>query len=173
MGFLDIAKARFSVRNYKPSEIEEDKLSILFEAFHVAPSAVNFQPWHIILVKTNQNKAKVYEAYQREWLKTAPVILVVCGDHTLSWKRSDNKDHLDIDVSIAIDHLMLQATELGLGTCWVCNFNTSTIRKNFNLPEHIEPIAIIPVGYPAESPDINRHELKRKPLSTFLHNETF
>jgi Nitroreductase len=173
MGFLDIAKARFSVRNYKPVEIEDNKLSMMLEAFRVAPSAVNFQPWHIILIKTDPGKLKVHEAYPREWLKTAPVILIVCGDHRLSWKRSDNKDHLDIDVSIAIDHLMLQATELGLGTCWVCNFNTSTIRKNFNLPEHIEPIAIIPVGYPTDSPDVNRHESKRKPIDAFLHHETF
>ena len=172
MNLLEIAKSRYSVRNYKSNEVEESKLALVLEAFRVAPSAVNFQPWHLIVMKLAQNKAKVYEAYQREWLKSAPILLIACGDHTASWKRSDGKDHLDIDMGIAIDHLMLQATELGLGTCWVCNFNAVILKQNLNLPEQIEQIAIIPLGYPVDTSDINRHDTKRKTLSEFVHLET-
>jgi nitroreductase len=173
MNFIDIAKARYSVRNYKPVEIEENKLSMVLEAFRIAPSAVNFQPWHLIVIQSIQNKVKVYEAYQREWLKSAPILIVACGDHSISWKRSDGKDHLDIDISIAVDHLTLQATELGLGTCWVCNFNPVILKRNLNLPENIEPIVIIPLGYPADQADSDRHILKRKPLNEFVHIESF
>ncbi len=173
MNFIDIAKARFSVRNYKPTKIEEDTLLLVLEAFRVAPSAVNFQPWHLIIVSANENKERIYSAYPREWLKTAPILLVVCGDHSVSWKRSDGKDHMDIDLAIAIDHLTLQATALGLGTCWVCNFNALLLKQSLKLPKNIEPVAIIPLGYPVDEADPNRHTTKRKPLQEFVHRETF
>lgn len=173
MNFIDIAKARFSARNYKPAKIEEDTLFLVLEAFRIAPSAVNFQPWHLIIVSSNENKEKIYSAYPREWLKTAPILLVVCGDHSVSWKRSDGKDHLDIDLAIAIDHLTLQATALGLGTCWVCNFNALLLKQSLELPENIEPVAIIPLGYPMDEADPNRHTTKRKSLEEFVHRETF
>jgi nitroreductase len=79
--------------------------------------------------------------------------IVACGNYQESWKRSDGKDHCDIDVSIAVTHLTLAAAELGLGTCWVCNFDTKFCSQYLNLPESVEPIAIIPIGYPA-NPDV-------------------
>ena len=173
MNFIDIAKLRYSVRSYKPNEVEESKLALVLEAFRVAPSAVNFQPWHLIIIKSVENKTKVYEAYPREWLQYAPILLIACGDHSTSWKRSDGKDHMDIDIGIAVDHLMLQATELGLGTCWICNFNAAVLKRNLNLPESIEPVAIVPLGYPVEPGDTKRHDAKRKSLDEFVHLETF
>lgn len=172
MNFLDIAKNRFSCRNYKPDPIEEDKLLKVINAIQVAPSAVNYQPWHFIIIRLPENKAKVFEAYHRTWFQTAPIVIVACGDRNQSWKRSDGKDHLDIDLAIAIDHLMLQATELGLATCWICNFNTTLLRSNLDLPENLEPVALIPIGYPNEVNDPNRHESKRKPYYEFIHWES-
>jgi nitroreductase len=173
MTFINTAKARFSCRKYKPEMVEDEKLIQLVEAVHVAPSAVNYQPGHFIIVRDSGQKAKVYEAYQREWLKTAPVIIIACGDHLVSWKRSDGKDHLDIDISIAVDHLTMQATELGLATCWVCNFNAGILKQNFNLPGNIEPIVIIPLGYPVDKTDPDRHGQMRKPVKEIVHWETF
>jgi nitroreductase len=129
---------------------------------------VNYQPWHFIIVMTQENKVKIEEAYPREWLKKAPVYIVACGDHDKSWKRGDGRDSLDIDLSIAIDHLTLQATELGLATCWVCNFNVQILRANLKLPDHLEPVAIIPIGFPNDQPDIQRHDSKRKKLEEIL-----
>jgi nitroreductase len=98
----------------------------------------------------------------------------VCGDHSTSWKRgSDSKDHADIDVAIAIDHLTLQATSLGLATCWVCNFKTEIIKEYFYLPEYIEPIALIPVGYPNDTADLNRFDSKRKGLKEVVGWEKY
>jgi len=173
MNFLDIAKERYSCRNYKPIQVDEDKLLKVLEAARVAPSAVNFQPWHFIVIKTPENLAKVGEAYHREWLKTAPMVIIACGDHLKSWKRSDQKDFLDIDLSIAIDHMTLQATELGLATCWICNFNPAILKQNLSLPENIEPIAIIPLGYPNDKSDPDRHDTKRMPMNDIVHWEKF
>jgi nitroreductase len=174
MTFLELAKSRYSCRSYKPNPIAEEKLLQVLEAFRVSPSAVNYQPRHIIVVKSPDNLAKIHQAYNREWFTTAPMVLIVCGDHSTSWKRpSDGKDHADIDVAIAVDHFTLQATDLGLATCWVCNFNTQIIRQHFNLPEHIEPIALVPIGYPVDSTDTNRHNTKRKKIDDIVSWEKF
>jgi nitroreductase len=168
MLFQNLAKLRYSCRNYKNDEVDNLKLSILLEAFRIAPSAVNYQPCQLIVIRTPENKEKVYKAYQRDWIKTAPVLIVACGDHAASWKRKDGKDHLDIDIAIAVDHLTLQATELGLATCWVCNFDRVLLAKSLNLPQHIEPVVIIPLGYPNDMSDPERHGLKRKPISEIV-----
>ena len=173
MKLEEIAQRRFSCRNYKPVEVDETILTKILATFRVAPSAVNFQPWHLIIIKSDEGKAKVHEAYPREWLKSAPMLIVACGDKSVSWKRSDGKDHMDIDIAIAVDHLMLQATELGLATCWVCNFNLTVLKRNFHLPENIEPVAIIPIGYPVEPGDPARHGSTRKSFTEFIHWETF
>ena len=110
---------------------------------------------------------EVYKsAYPREWIKTAPCIIVACGDHNVAWHRKlDNKDHTDVDVSIAVEHLCLAAAEQGLGTCWVCNFDVPLCKEILGLPANIEPVALVPVGYPAsqEVPEKNR-----KPLQDIL-----
>jgi nitroreductase len=173
MIFYDIAKARYSCRNYKPDEVPVEKIKQVVDAFGIAPSAVNYQPWCIIIIREQKNKEKIYQAYQRDWIKSAPVLLVVCGDHKVSWKRKDGKDHLDIDIGIAIDHLTLQATELGLATCWVCNFDRKILEDNLNLPEHIEPVAIIPLGHPNDQPDVDRHSLKRKSMDEIVRWENY
>jgi nitroreductase len=162
MNFLEIAKTRYSCRSYQPSIIENEKLMQILEAARIAPSAVNYQPWHFIVIQEPANKEKVYEAYNREWIKTAPVLIIACGYRNLSWKRADGKDFLEVDLSIAIDHITLQATELGLATCWVCNFKEAILKENLKLPENIVPVAIIPLGYPADTSDKDRHQEKRK-----------
>lgn len=170
MHFSDLIKARYSVRDYKSTVLSKELLLELLEATSLAPSAVNFQPWHFIIVQQPDLLEKLKQCYKREWIKTAPAIIIACADHTQSWKRSsDNKDFADVDVSIAIDHLTLKATEMGLGTCWVCNFDVEQCSALFNLPESIEPIALIPIGYPnSENPG-----KKRKAVSEIVHFDEF
>lgn len=175
MDFLELAKNRFSSRNYLNQPIEEDKLMKVLEAARIAPSAANYQPWHFIVIRSEENRRKICTTYRREWLQKAPVIILACGDQSKAWVRSafDNKNHTDIDISIAIDHITLQATELGLSTCWICNFDTKKCSELFNLPQNIEPIAIIPLAYPADKANPNRHETQRKPASQIIHWESF
>jgi nitroreductase len=171
--FLDLAKKRFSLRKFKPQSVESEKLEIVLEAGRIAPSACNNQPWFFIVVKEKENLKKLWDTYQREWFRQAPVVIVACGDHRQSWKRSDGKDHCDIDIAIAVDHMTLAAADIGLGTCWVCNFNRVMCSSLLNLPSYIEPIALLPLGYPADETLTEKKELKRKDLDDITFSERF
>jgi len=159
MSFLELAKKRYSVRSYLDRPVEKEKLLQVLEAARIAPSAVNKQPWNFIVVTNENTKNKIAETYPREWFKTAPAVIVVCGDHSKSWKRKDGKDHCNIDVAIAIDHMTLAATDLGLGACWVCAFDAKQCHKILGLPENLEVIALIPIGYPADTAPENKNRM--------------
>ena len=170
MNLSDIIKNRYSVRNYKDTKVEKEILLEILEAGRLAPSAVNFQPWHFIVIQEENLLTSLKDCYDRSWFKTAPTIIVACADHSQSWKRSsDGKDSADIDLAIAIDHITLKATELGLGTCWVCNFDVNSCSELLNLPQNIEPVALIPLGYPNSKSPVK----KRKPLDEIVHFNQF
>ena len=173
MTFLELAKQRYSCRSYSSRQVEQEKLNKILEAGRVAPSAVNFQPWQFIVIRDKENLNKIHKAYHREWFQTAPCVIVICGDHDTSWKRNhDGKDHCDIDVAIAVDHMTLQATELGLATCWICNFDPQKAIEILQLPRHLEPIVILPVGYPLDHGDPDRHDEKRKAMDEIVRYES-
>ncbi len=166
MDFLELVKMRHSVRSYESRDIEKEKLDYVMECVRLAPSAVNFQPWKFTIVSEPEALQSIQAAYKREWITTAPYIIVACADHNESWHRKpDGKDHADIDLAIAVEHLCLAAAEQGLGTCWVCNFDTEICREALHLPEQLEPIALIPIGYPAS---VEVPEKKRKPMEEIL-----
>jgi len=168
MSFLDIARKRCSVRSYLSREVEEEKLLQVLEAARIAPSACNLQPWRIIVVRDPQKKEALYEAYPRDWFIKAPVILTICVDHTQSWKRSDGKDYGDVDIAIAVDHMTLAAADLGLGTCWIGAFNVFKCSQALQLADHLEPIAMLPLGYPAKTESPDRHATRRKSLDEIV-----
>lgn len=171
MDFIELATYRSSIRNFSPQPVEKEKLIHILEAARIAPSAANFQPWQFIVISEPVLLQLVKELYPREWLMTAPVIIAALGDHNKGWHRGkDNKDFTEIDVAIAIDHLTLAAADSGLGTCWVCNFDAEKFRDLFNLPDDIEPIALIPIGYPGN------HAIPvklRKPIEKIVHWNQF
>lgn len=162
--FKDLVLERHSVRSYRADiPVEEEKLHYVLDCARLAPSAVNFQPWKFVVLQSADAKAGLYPSYDRPWVREAPVIVVCCADYAQSWKRrSDGKDHADVDVAIAVEHLCLAAAEQGLGTCWVCNFDAEGLKASLHLPATLEPVAIVPLGYPADS---SAPEKKRKPLS--------
>jgi nitroreductase len=171
MTFLDIAKSRFSLRKYNSEPVSEEDLNYVLEAGRVAPSAVNYQPWHFLVLRETESLEKIHQTYHREWFREAPVVIVLLGDHNQGWKRTDGKDHTDIDVAIAADHMTLAATDRGLGTCWVCNFDKKKTIELFNIPEHLEPIVFLPLGYTNIQTDPNRHQEKRKTLTDIVSRE--
>ena len=159
---------RFSVRSYLTKEVETDKIQYILDCVRLAPSACNFQPWKFIVVQQSEAlKASVRKAYDREWFSNVPAFIIVVGNHAQSWKRKDGKDACDIDASIAAEHICLAAEELGLGTCWVCNFDVEKIRQAFSLSQEEEPIVIFPIGYP-DKEKIAVPEKKRKPLEEIV-----
>ena len=134
MNFLDLVKARYSVRSYRPQAVEREKVEYLLECARLAPSALR-------------------RCYHREWFAEAPLCIAVCVDESVSWKRkSDGHDHADIDAAIAAEHICLAAAEQGLGSCWVCNFDVPLCREALELPATLRPVVLIPVGYPADAP---------------------
>lgn len=169
MQFQDLILARQSVRAFKSEQPKKELLEMVLEAARMAPSAVNFQPWQFIVVSNKEKLQALQGCYHREWFQTAPVCIVVLGNHNQAWHRqADNKDHTDVDVAIAIDHLTLQASELGLGTCWVCNFEVDKVVSLFDLPTYLEPIALIPIGFPQDENDVLVTEKKRKSLDEIV-----
>ncbi len=173
MAFLDLAKKRYSSRKFEDKPVEKELLMQVLEAGRVAPSAKNKQPWHFVVITKDESLKQMHECYEREWLKTAKCVIVVCGDHREAWRRSDGKIHTDIDVAIAIDHMTLAATDLGLSTCWICKFDVMKCAKFLELQEGVEPIALIPIGYPADETNENRHDQLRKPIDEIVHWEKF
>ncbi len=171
MHFNQLLRERYSIRDYKTQKVSKALLMEVLEAGRMAPSAANKQPWSFILVSRDETLNKLKEVYDREWFKNVPQIIVVCGNHKESWKRSfDGKDHCDIDIAIAVDHMTIRASELGLGTCWVCHFNPEMVKEQMQLPEGIEPIALLPIGYPL----VNKPPLKnRKSINSIVFEEKY
>ena len=160
MNFLELVKNRYSCRCYKTQGIEEEKLKYILECVRFAPSAVNKQPWKFRIVNSNDDKAKIQQCYDREWFAAAPTYVIASVLHDEEWVRADGKHHGNIDVSIAVEHLCLAATEQGLATCWVCNFDAEKCKNLFGMSENEEPAVLIPIGYANDHPK----EKKRKPL---------
>lgn len=155
MNFLELVKRRYSCRAYKSFGVEREKLDYILECVRFAPSAVNKQPWRFRIVSKDDDKARLQQCYNRDWFKTAPMYVIASILHDEEWVRSDGKHHGDIDIAIAVEHLCLAATEQGLATCWVCNFDADKCKQLFVIADNEEPAVLIPIGYPAD-------ELKEK-----------
>ncbi len=168
MSLLEIAKRRYSVRNYKNQPVEMEKLEKIIEAAHVAPTAANLQPVRLIIARSDEARKKVSLAAD---IYNAPIAIIVCADHSKVWERPfDGKLTTDIDASILTDHMMLEATELGLGSVWICYFKPDIIKKEFHLPEHLEPINILAIGYADGEPaDSERHNIARIPVAELVN----
>ncbi|MCR4920681.1 MAG: nitroreductase family protein [Bacteroidaceae bacterium] len=163
--FKELCAMRYSCRNYAEQAVEDEKLQYIMECVRLAPSAVNRQPWQFMIVKDGPLRDIINNAYAREWMRTAPVVVVCLADRGSAWVRpSDGKNHADIDLAIAIEHLVLAAADQGLGSCWVCNFDAPLFARTFPIPEGLEAIALIPLGYP----DVLPTEKKRKALEEIV-----
>jgi nitroreductase len=172
MDFLELAQKRYSARKYDGKKVEADKLEKILEAARVAPSGQNKQPIKLLVLQDAKDLEKVSKATgpHAPSVFHAPLVIIACGDHnTAGVIPFNNKSVVDIDTSIATDHMMMEATALGLGSVWICGFDPEVISREFNLPEHIEPINILAIGYAAGQPaSPNRHDETRKSLDEIL-----
>lgn len=150
MTFLELAKMRYSVRSFKNTPIEEEKLKLILEAGRIAPTACNNQPQKIYVVKSEKARKKLANARCRTF--QAPVVLVVCYDRTRDWKNDlmPGYESGETDAAIVCTQMMLQAAELGVGSCWVGHFNAQEISEALELPENITVSALLPLGYAAD-----------------------
>lgn len=168
MELIKLIEDRYSVRSYSSRPVEKEKIEYILECARLAPSACNLQPWAFFVIEDNEMKAAVERTYNREWFKDAPIYVIVVKDVSKSWKRlSDGKDSGDIDAAIAAQHICLAAHDIGLGTCWVCNFDKVVLSKILGCTESEEPIAIFPLGY-IKDLDNKVSEKKRKTLDEIV-----
>ena len=148
-------------------------MDAILEAAHVAPTGGNCQPQHLIVVQSNEGLNKIGKATN---IYGAPLAIIVCSDTSKTWTRPfDGKKLTDIDASIITDHMMMEATELGLGSVWVCYFKPDILKAEFKLPANLEPINILVIGYADTSRETalsaDRHNKTRKPLSATISFE--
>ena len=150
MDFQTLAAARYSLRKFSPAPVEEEKLALILEAGRNAPTAHNLQPQRIFVLRSPEALEKVDGCAGVHF--HPPVMLVVAYDPKASWKReTDGKDHGEIDASIAVTQMMLQAADLGLGTTYVGMFEPEKLLEAFPEMAGLMPIAMLPLGYPAEN----------------------
>lgn len=177
---MDVMKAitmRRSVRKYKTEPIPEKDLRDLLEAMRSAPSAANRQPWKFIVVTDQAIRQKIVDICRgQEFIGEAPVLIVGCGKEADAWHGvggNREQSSLMTDITIAIDHLTLAATEKGIGTCWIQAFNEECVKKILKIPEDVRVIALCTVGYPAEPNAFRPFEPeKRKSLDEIVcYNE--
>lgn len=150
MTFLELAEARFSVRKYAQTPVEQEKIDAILQAAKLAPTAKNLQPQYIYVLKSPEAIAKVNEVTSRAY--KAPVVFVVCYDKNIAWQNPLNHDHTsgEMDASIVGTHMILAAAEQGLGSCWIEWFNPEELSKAFDIPDNLVPAILIDCGYPAE-----------------------
>lgn len=150
MTFLELAKARYSVRSFKKDMIEDEKLNAIIEAGRIAPTACNNQPQKIYIVKSEENRKKLASVCRCTF--DAPVIMVVCYDTTRDWKNKKMPGYSsgETDAAIVCTHMMLEAWEQGIGSCWVGLFASDTVKETLGLPDEVTVSALLPIGYPAD-----------------------
>ena len=168
MEFTELIRNRYSVRAYKPKPVEEEKLNIILEAARLAPTATNNQPFQLIVIHTKGREEELSKIYRKDWFVQAPIILCAVGVPSRGWVRSqDKRRYLDVDVAIVMDHVILEATNQGLGTCWIAAFNAQAARELLHLPDEVEPLIFTPLGYAADQPK----EKERKSIQELVRYE--
>jgi len=142
---------RYSVRAYKAMDVEEDKLKKVLEAARLSPSASNRQDWKFIVVKNKETRKKLAKAaFGQSFIGEAPVVIVACGTESKAMLACGQAAHT-VDVSIACAYMILQAYELGLGTCWIGAFKEDETKKILSIPDHVRVVAMTPLGYPNQT----------------------
>ncbi len=167
MTFKELIHQRYSCRAYRPEPVEEDKLMQVLEAARLAPTAANRQPFQIIVIHIRGKEQDIQKLYHRDWVLQPPILLCICGIEALAWVRRDGKSYLDADAAIVVDHMTLEAAELGLGTCWIAAFDQTAVRDFLHLPDGVEPLFLLTLGYPNDQAGPKA----RKPLEQIVRYE--
>jgi nitroreductase len=175
MEFKDVVFARKSVRAYADKPVEAEKLSEILEMARWAPSWANRQCTRYIVVTDKDKIAQI--AAERSWIKQAPILLVACADPKASGSH-DGMDYYLVDAGISMQQLVLAATSLGLGTCWIGAFDEAKVRQVLGVPVGVKVVALTPIGYPADNEGPREQEIctkvgsnKRKPVEEMVHKE--
>ena len=165
MGFAEIVSRRFSTRGFDGRPVEEESLEKILEAGRLAPTAKNLQPQHVFVLQSAQALAKVNTLTRS--IYGASTVLLICFDRDECWTNPAKPGFPAgyVDCSIVMTHMMLQAEELGVASCWVGSFLPDELSKVFELPDNLVPVALMPLGYAAPGVGPSERHFSRKPLS--------
>lgn len=167
MEFKDLVTARYSLRKFSDRPVEQEKLDLVLRSAHLAPTAVNYQPQHVFVLKSEESLEKANRCTKFHF--GAPMILVVAYDPTVAWTRGvDKKNHGEMDASMVACHMMLQAAELGLGTTFIGVYDPEALRKEFPEMEGYETICLMPIGYAAEGAKPAHLHTDKKPYEDMI-----
>jgi nitroreductase len=150
MDLYDVVRTRRSVRKYRPDPVPQEVLNRVLDAARIAPSGSNRQPTRLIVVTDDETKKRLVPmCHDQAFIATAPVVIIACG-RDIKYNRGEwmGRCAMIVDVAIAVDHLTLAARAEGLGTCWIGSFSNAALKKFFDLPEDVDVVALIPLGYP-------------------------
>jgi nitroreductase len=174
MEFMDVVAARKSVRKYSDAPVEDEKIARCLEAARLAPSWRNLQCWRFIVVKDKDTIAGLANLINL-WLKSAPAVIVACAAPSKSGVHNGQSYYL-VDTAIALEHIVLAATNEGLGTCWIGGFDEAKFKAALGIPKEIRVVAMTPLGYPAEKEGLWARGAKalmgrRKTIDEIVHRE--
>jgi len=172
MDFEKVIAERYSVRKFANRHVAQEDIDKILHAGHIAPTGCNFQPQRILVLNTDESVAKLKDCTKCHF--DAPCAMLICYNSDETWKRPyDGALSAPVDAAIVTTHMMLAAHNIGVGSCWVMHFDPAAMRKNFNIPENFEPVALLVMGYPHESAaPIEMHE-KTRPMEDVVFYDSF
>lgn len=172
MDFLTLAKERYSCRYFSDKKVEQEKINKILEAARLAPTGRNSQSQRILVLTDETELNKLSGCTSYGW--NAPLVMIICYDKNECWHRDiDAFDGGAQDICIVTTHMMLEVTDLGLGSTWVGAFDPFKAREIYNIPENLEVAAILPIGYPSESAHPSRLHNDRKPIEEIAFYNKF
>ena len=172
MDFEKIISERYSVRNFKNTPLMQEDIDSILKAGHLAPTGCNYQTQRILVIKSDEAIEKLKKCSKCHF--DAPCAMLVCYNRDESWVRPyDKAISAPVDAAIVTTHMMLQAQNIGVGTCWVMHFNPTAIKEEFNIPENIEPLALLVMGYPHEDAKPIEMHYKYRPIDEVVFYDSF
>lgn len=172
MDFEKIITARYSVRNFKPEHLPQTVIDKILEAGHKAPTGCNYQPQRILVLNTDESIAKLKNCTKCHF--NAPTAILVCHNKDESWVRKyDGALSSSVDAVIVTTHMMLEAHNIGVGCCWVMHFDPNAMRETFNIPDNVEPIALLLMGYPSDDAKPIDLHFKSRPIEETVFYDCF
>ena len=173
MELLEAIRGRRSIRRFTSADVSDDEVREMLGCAIMAPSAGNLQPWEFVVIRDEQRRRDIARAaFFQFFIATAPVVIVVCANRARSamrYGRRGSELYCLQDTAAATQNMLLTAHSMGLGACWIGAFDEGEVSRILRLPEHVRPVAIVPIGHPDEAP----RPPPRIPLERVTHLETF
>ncbi len=172
MEFEKVVKERFSVRKFDNKHLTQETINKLIQTAHLAPTGCNFQPQRILVLNTDSSIEKLKGCTRCHF--DAPCAMLVCYNKDESWKRPyDGALSAPVDAGIVATHIMLEAKNIGVGVCWVMHFDPFKMKETFNIPDNIEPLALLVMGYPHDDAKPLDLHTKYRPIDEVVFYDNF